>query len=349
MELVIEATLKIIVVLFVVMTVLAYLVLLERKVLGWIQLRYGPNRVGPWGLLQPLADLIKFLFKEDVMPTTPHRLLFTLAPIIILVPALMTYAVIPFGDSVELFGRRIALRITSLDVGMLYIFALGSLGVYGIVLAGWSSNSKYSLLGGLRSAAQLISYELALTLSVVGVLIQAGSLDLVEIVRAQSGSYFGFLPRWHVFWYQPLGFLLFFIAAVAETNRLPFDLPEAETELVAGYHTEYSATKFAMFFVAEYANVLTVSALATTLFLGGWNGPGADRWPLLGVLYFGGKTALFIFIYIWLRATLPRFRYDQLMAFGWKFLVPMALVNIFLSSVIAIVEVGMRMELHGQR
>jgi len=349
MELVIEATLKIIVVLFVVMTVLAYLVLLERKVLGWIQLRYGPNRVGPWGLLQPLADLIKFLFKEDVMPTTPHRLLFTLAPIIILVPALMTYAVIPFGDSVELFGRRIVLRITSLDVGMLYVFALGSLGVYGIVLAGWSSNSKYSLLGGLRSAAQLISYELALTLSVVGVLIQAGSLDLVEIVRAQSGSYFGFLPRWHVFWYQPLGFLLFFIAAVAETNRLPFDLPEAETELVAGYHTEYSATKFAMFFVAEYANVLTVSALATTLFLGGWNGPGADRWPLLGVLYFGGKTALFIFIYIWLRATLPRFRYDQLMAFGWKFLVPMALVNIFLSSVIAIVEVGMRMELHGQR
>lgn len=336
MDLVIEATLKIIIVLFVILTVLAYLVLLERKVLGWIQLRYGPNRVGPWGLLQPLADLIKFLFKEDVMPATPNRILFTLAPMIILIPALMTYAVIPFGDSIELFGRRIALHITSIDVGLLYIFALGSLGVYGIVLAGWSSNSKYSLLGGLRSAAQLISYELALTLSVVGVLIQAGSLDLVEIVRAQSGTYFGLIPRWYVFWYQPLGFLLFFIAAVAETNRIPFDLPEAETELVAGYHTEYSATKFAMFFVAEYANMLTVSALATTLFLGGWSGPGVDRWPLLGVVYFGAKTAIFIFVYIWLRATLPRFRYDQLMAFGWKFLVPMALLNIFLSSAVAL-------------
>jgi NADH-quinone oxidoreductase subunit H len=331
-----EAVLKIVIVFGIVLTVLAYLALFERKILGWIQLRYGPNRVGPWGLLQPLADLLKFLFKEDVRPTTPNPILFSLAPILSLVPALMTYAVIPFGDRIELFGREITLYITSVNVGVLYLFALSGLGVYGIVLAGWASNSKYSLLGGLRSAAQMISYELALTLSVVGVLIQAGSLDLVEIVRAQSGTYFGIIPRWHVFWYQPLGFLIFFIAAVAETNRVPFDLPEAETELVAGYHTEYSATKFAMFYVAEYANILAVSALATTLFLGGWNGPGVERVPLLGVFYFGAKTAVFLFIYIWLRATLPRFRYDQLMRFGWKVLLPLAFANIVFSSAVAV-------------
>jgi len=337
MGLIVEAVLKIVVVFGVVLTFLAYLALFERKILGWIQLRYGPNRVGPWGLLQPLADLLKFLFKEDVRPTTPNPILFSLAPILSLVPALMTYAVIPFGDRIELFGREITLYITSLNVGVLYLFALSGLGVYGIVIAGWASNSKYSLLGGLRSAAQMISYELALTLSVVGVLIQAGSLDLVEIVRAQSGTYFGIIPKWHAFWYQPLGFLLFFIAAVAETNRVPFDLPEAETELVAGYHTEYSATKFAMFYVAEYANILAVSALATTLFLGGWNGPGVERVPLLGVFYFGAKTAVFLFIYIWLRATLPRFRYDQLMRFGWKVLLPLAFANIVFSSVMALV------------
>jgi len=337
MEVVVEALIKIVIVFGVVLTFLAYLVLFERKILGWIQLRYGPNRVGPWGLLQPLADLLKFLFKEDVRPATPNPILFSVAPVLSLVPALMTYAVIPFGDRIELFGREITLYITSVNVGVLYLFALSGLGVYGIVLAGWASNSKYALLGGLRSAAQMISYELTLTLSVVGVLIQAGSLDLVQIVRAQSGTYAGFIPKWHVFWYQPLGFLLFFIAAVAETNRVPFDLPEAETELVAGYHTEYSATKFAMFYLAEYANILAVSALATTLFLGGWNGPGAERVPLLGVFYFAAKTALFLFIYIWLRATLPRFRYDQLMRFGWKVLLPLAFANVIFSAAMAVI------------
>jgi len=336
MGLVIEAAIKIAIVLLIIVTVLAYLALAERKLLGWIQLRYGPNRVGPWGLLQPLADVLKLVTKEDVTPATPNRILFTVAPMILLIPALMVYAVIPFGDSVEIFGRRIELYVTSINVGLLYVFALSSLGVYGIVLAGWSSNSKYSLIGGLRSAAQLISYELALTLSVVGLLIQVGSLDLTEIVRAQSGTYFGLVPKWHIFWFQPLGFLIFLLAAIAETNRTPFDLPEAETELVAGYHTEYSATKFTMFYVAEYANIFNVSALATTLFLGGWNGPFVDRAPLLGVVYFAVKTGVFLFLYIWLRATLPRFRYDQLMRFGWKVLLPAAFANIFISSVIAV-------------
>lgn len=336
MNIAIEATLKIVVALFVIMTTLAYLVLIERKVLAWIQYRVGPNRVGPWGLLQPLADLLKFLAKEDVTPDTPNKILFTLAPLLSFVPAMMTLAVIPFGGSMTLFGQEIGLYITTLNVGVLYILALGSLEVYGVVLAGWASNSKYALLGGLRSAAQMISYELALTLSVVGVLIQAGTLDLQQIVQQQAGTYLGFIPRWYVFWYQPLGFLIFFIAAVAETNRVPFDLPEAETELVAGYHTEYSSIKFAIFFVAEYAAMFAVSSLATTLFLGGWNGPGADRVPLLGVVYFALKVGSLLFVYIWLRGTLPRFRYDQLMRFGWKFLVPMAMLNIVISAVLAL-------------
>ncbi|MCS6804280.1 MAG: NADH-quinone oxidoreductase subunit NuoH [Acidobacteriota bacterium] len=336
MNIAIEATLKIVVALFVIMTTLAYLVLIERKVLAWIQYRVGPNRVGPWGLLQPLADLLKFLAKEDVTPDTPNKILFTLAPLLSFVPAMMTLAVIPFGGSMTLFGQEIGLYITTLNVGVLYILALGSLEVYGVVLAGWASNSKYALLGGLRSAAQMISYELALTLSVVGVLIQAGTLDLQQIVQQQAGTYLGFIPRWYVFWYQPLGFLIFFIAAVAETNRVPFDLPEAETELVAGYHTEYSSIKFAIFFVAEYAAMFAVSSLATTLFLGGWNGPGADRVPLLGVVYFALKVGALLFVYIWLRGTLPRFRYDQLMRFGWKFLVPMAMLNIVISAVLAL-------------
>jgi len=336
MEIALEAAIKIAVVLLIIITVLAYLALFERKILGWMQYRVGPNRVGPWGLLQPLADVLKFAAKEDVTPDTPNKIIFTLAPLLALVPALMTLAVIPFGGTIELFGRKIPLRITDINVGLLYVFALGSLEVYGVVLAGWASNSKYSLLGGLRSAAQMISYELALALSVVGVLIQAGTLDLQAIVQAQAGTSFGFIPKWHVFWYQPLGFLIFFIAAVAETNRVPFDLPEAETELVAGYHTEYSSIKFAMFFVGEYAAMFAVSALATTLFLGGWTGPGAESVPLLGVVYFALKTAMLLFIYIWLRGTLPRFRYDQLMQFGWKFLVPMAFLNIFISSALAL-------------
>lgn len=336
MELAIEAAIKIAVALAIIFTVLAYLVLIERKVLGWMQLRIGPNRVGPWGLLQPLADLLKFISKEDVVPDTPNKVLFTIAPLLTLLPAIMTFGVIPFGGTIHVFGREVRLAIASLNVGLLYIFALGSIEVYGVVLAGWSSNSKYSLLGGLRSAAQMISYELALTLSVVGVLIQAGTLDLQGIVAAQSGTALGFIPRWFIFWYQPLGFLIFLIAAIAETNRVPFDLPEAETELVAGYHTEYSSIKFAMFFIGEYAAMFTVSALATTLFLGGWSGPGADSVPLLGVMYFALKTSLFLFLYIWLRGTLPRLRYDQLMEFGWKFLVPMAFLNIIISSALAL-------------
>jgi NADH-quinone oxidoreductase subunit H len=301
-----------------------------------VQLRVGPNRVGPWGLLQPLADLLKFLAKEDVTPDTPNKVLFTIAPLLVLVPAIMTLAVIPFGGTVHLFGKEIALSMTSLNVGLLYILALASLEVYGVVLAGWTSNSKYSLLGGLRSAAQMISYELALTLSVVGVLIQAGSLDLQAIVQAQAGTYFGFIPKWHLFWFQPLGFVVFLIAAVAETNRVPFDLPEAESELVAGYHTEYSSMKFAIFFIGEYAAMVTVSSLVTTLFLGGWLGPGVESVPLLGVVWFGLKTAVFLFFYIWLRGTLPRLRYDQLMQFGWKFLVPLAFLNIVISSALAL-------------
>lgn len=336
MDFVLESAIKLAVAFFIILTALAYLVLAERKVLGWIQLRVGPNRVGPWGLLQPLADLLKFLLKEDVRPDTPNKWLFVLAPIISLVPAIMTVAVIPFGGTARLYGREVELSVTSVNVGLLLVFALGSIGVYGIVLGGWASNNKYSLLGGLRSAGQMISYELALTLSVIGVVIQAGTLDLQEIVRAQSGTYWGFIPRWHLFWFQPLGFLLFFTSAVAETNRIPFDLPEAETELVAGYHTEYSAIKFAMFFVAEYANMFTASAIATTLFLGGWNGPYVDQVPLLGVAYFALKTALFLFVYIWLRGTLPRFRYDQLMDFGWKFLLPLAFANIILSAAVAL-------------
>jgi NADH-quinone oxidoreductase subunit H len=336
MDMAIEAALKIVVALVVVMTTLAYLVLIERKVLARIQYRVGPNRVGPWGLLQPLADLLKFLAKEDVTPDTPNKILFTIAPLLSFVPALMTLAVIPFGGHVNVFGREIGLYITTLNVGLLYVFALGSLEVYGVVMAGWASNSKYALIGGLRSAAQMISYELALTLSVVGVLIQAGTLDLQQIVQQQSGTYFGFIPRWYAFWYQPLGFLIFFISAVAETNRVPFDLPEAETELVAGYHTEYSSIKFAIFFVAEYAAMFAVSSLGTTLFLGGWNGPGAHSIPLLGVVYFALKAGALLFMYIWLRGTLPRFRYDQLMQFGWKFLVPMALLNIVISSALAL-------------
>ncbi len=336
MQFILETAVKLAVVLFIILTGLAYLVLAERKILGWIQLRVGPNRVGPWGLLQPLADLLKFLLKEDAQPDTPNKWLFLIAPAVVLIPAIMTIAVIPFGGVVHLLGRDVGLTITSVNVGLLYVLSLGSISVYGIVLGGWASNSKYSLLGGLRSAAQMISYELALTLSVVGVLIQAGSLDLQKIVLAQSGTYLGFIPRWHLFWFQPLGFLIFFISAMAETNRIPFDLPEAENELVAGYHTEYSGIRFALYFVGEYANMFTVGAMATTLFLGGWTGPFVERVPLLAVVYFSIKTMLFLFIYIWTRGTLPRFRYDQLMGFGWKYLLPLSFANIVASATIAL-------------
>lgn len=341
----IEASIKMVVFWLVIMMVVAYTVYAERRVLAVIQNRLGPNRVGPSGLLQPFADLIKFIFKEDIVPLAVNKWLYILAPAVTLVPAMMVLIVYPVGPDIELFGRKISLSVTHMNIGLLYVLAMTSLGVYGIVIAGWSSNSKYSLLGGLRSTAQMISYELALSLSLIAALLMAGTLDLSKIVELQAGAWFGIIPKWNIFggatWQLlPVGIIAFFIyliSAIAETNRVPFDLPEAETELVAGFHTEYSALKFALFFMAEYVNMMTVSVLATVIFLGGWNGPFVDKFPLLGVVYFLGKIFFFLFLYIWLRGTLPRFRFDQLMNFGWKFLLPMALFNIVLSAVLAVI------------
>ena len=327
---------KVVVMIFVLMTGVAYLVLFERKLIAHMQSRWGPTRVGPHGLLQPLADAIKLLTKEDFTPAGSFRLPYLLAPFLSLVVALLAFAVIPFGPVYHLGGFDVPLQISDLNIGLLFILSVSSMGVYGIVLAGWSSNSKYSLMGGLRSAAQMVSYELAVSLSLVGVLLLANSLSLRDIVDAQAGTIWGFLPRWNII-PQIVGFCCFFVAAIAETNRLPFDLPEAETELVAGYHTEYSSMKFAMFFMAEYANMVTVSCMATILFFGGWQGPvfgPAVLQALLPLLWFSLKVFCFLFVYIWMRATLPRFRYDQLMAFGWKLLVPVALVNLVVTSFI---------------
>ena len=314
-----------------VLMIVAYTVLAERRILGFIQGRLGPNRVGPGGIFQPFADLLKFILKEELVPDQATRFVYFLAPIIAITTALMTIVVYPFGPEVNIpFLGTVRLTIARFDVALLYVLAITSVGVYGIALAGWSSNNKYSLLGGLRSAAQLISYELSLGLSLVGVVLLSGTLDLYNIVEQQSG-WFGL--HWNII-YQPLGFIVYLISAIAETNRVPFDLPEAETELVAGFHTEYSALKFALFFMAEYVNMFTVSVLATTLFLGGWNGPGVEQFPLLGVVYFLLKIIFFLFLYIWLRGTLPRFRFDQLMNFGWKFLLPLAIVNVILTSTV---------------
>jgi NADH-quinone oxidoreductase subunit H len=314
-----------------VLMIVAYTVLAERRILGFIQGRLGPNRVGPGGMFQPFADLLKFILKEEIVPDEATRFVYFLAPIIAITAALMTIVVYPFGPEVNVPGiGPVRLTIARFDVALLYVLAITSVGVYGIALAGWSSNNKYSLLGGLRSAAQLISYELSLGLSLVGVVLMSGTLDLYNIVEQQSG-WAGL--HWNII-YQPLGFFVYLISAIAETNRVPFDLPEAETELVAGFHTEYSALKFALFFMAEYVNMFTVSVLATTLFLGGWNGPGVAQFPLLGVVYFLLKITFFLFLYIWLRGTLPRFRFDQLMSFGWKFLLPLAIVNVILTSAV---------------
>jgi NADH-quinone oxidoreductase subunit H len=305
----------------------------ERRVSAFMQGRLGPNRVGPKGLLQPIADGIKFFMKEDLIPSGANKPIFILAPAILLIPALMTFAVIPFGSSITMFGREIALQVADVNVGILYILALTSIGVYGIVLAGWSSNSKYSLLGGLRSSAQLISYELAMGLAVVSIILLAGSLRLNDIIADQQGYFLS----WNVF-KQPLAFIIFLVAVYAETNRLPFDLTEAEQELVGGYHTEYSSLKFAMFFLAEYANMITAAALTVTLFFGGWDVPLLDESSLgllgaiLSVLSFILKMAFFLFLFIWVRWTFPRFRYDQLMRLGWKVLLPLALINIFLTG-----------------
>ncbi|MDP6482328.1 MAG: NADH-quinone oxidoreductase subunit NuoH [Nitrospinota bacterium] len=316
---VLATVVKIVIVFNILLLVVAYMTYVERKILGRIQVRLGPMRVGFHGLLQPIADGIKLMFKEDVIPREANRWVFVAAPIMTLIPAIASFAIIPFGDSVSVLGVSVDLVIADVNVGILYFFALSSLGVLGFVMAGWSSNSKYSLLGGLRGSAQMISYELTLGLSVVGVIMLTGSLSLVDIVDAQAKVPFILL--------QPLGFALFMVAGVAEVNRAPFDLPEAETELVAGYHTEYSSMKFAMFFMGEYAAMITISALASTLFLGGWRGP-----LLPPVVWFLVKMFFFLFVFIWLRATFPRLRYDQLMDYGWKVLLPLALANIVITA-----------------
>ncbi len=328
------SVLKIAVVMTVLLTCVAYTVLMERKVLGFIQLRYGPNRVGPWGLFQPIADALKLLFKEDFTPPGANKYLFVLAPIITAGAAFLPFAVIPFAGTIlppeiTFYGHKIDLTVASLNqgvigdtnIGLLYIFAVGSLGVYGAILGGWSSNNKYSLLGGLRLCAQMVSYELALGLSVIGVIMMAGSLSTVSIVAAQKCMPF--------IVYQPIGFLIFMTAAMAECGRTPFDLIECENELVAGYQTEYSSMKWGMFMMGEYAHIIAASALATTLFLGGWQGP-----VLPPVVWFMGKTFALVFFFIWVRGTFPRFRFDQLMSLGWKVLLPLSLVNILVTGAV---------------
>jgi NADH-quinone oxidoreductase subunit H len=335
------AGVKIVVVLLVLLTTVAYLTWLERKVVAHIQARWGPYLVGPHGLLQPVADGIKFILKEDIVPLDADRVIYWLAPFLGFVLAFLSISVIPFGEGFTFHGYPIEFQIADLNVGLLFVFAVTSLGVYSIALAGWSSNSKYPLFGGLRSSAQMISYELSLGLAVVGVLMMAGTLSLRGIVNAQGGFWHiaglnTWLPHWNIF-AQPVGFLVYFTAAVAETNRVPFDLPEGETELVGGFHTEYSSMKFAMFFISEYANMVTVSCLATLLFFGGWHGPvlgPALVRMILPIFWFCLKVFCFLFFYIWMRGTLPRFRYDQLMSFGWKFLLPVGLLNILATSFI---------------
>jgi len=328
---------KIAIAVAVLLTVVAYTVWLERKVVGHIQNRWGPSRVGPFGLLQPLADGLKFIFKEDLTPPYVYKPLYLLAPILSLTLALTSIAVIPIGGWVEINGVRTPLQITDVNIALLVILGITSMGVYGVALAGWSSNSKYSLLGALRASAQMVSYEVALGLSLVGVLILSGTFSLRGIVDAQAGTWWGVIPKWNFFKGQFVAFFIYLCAAFAETNRVPFDLPEAETELVAGYHTEYSSMKFAMFFMAEYANMVTVSCLATILFLGGWHGPlfgPPVLQAILPVFWFALRVFFFLFLYIWVRGTLPRFRYDQLMGFSWKVLLPLSLANIMITSLV---------------
>jgi NADH-quinone oxidoreductase subunit H len=389
MEFYVISVIKAAVLAAILMTTLAYLQWVERKVIAHIQARIGPSRVGPHGLLQPLADVIKLITKEDLLPPYVNRFFYLLAPFLAVTMALLSISVIPFGSEINVFGHSTWLQLADLNVGVLFVLAVSSMGVYGIALAGWSSNNKYSLLGGLRSSAQLISYEIPLSLAVAAPLLLANTLSLRAIVQAQEGFYFGFLPRWHIFqgpMPQVFSFVIFLIAAFAETNRIPFDLPEAETELVAGFHTEYSSMKFAAFFMAEYANMITVASMTTVLFLGGWQplfpvglgsnfvGPGLfaaagaiclyhglhparrmDRFtlPVFAVIFFGLavallipatvsifmplfwfilKTGFLLFVFIWIRGTLPRFRYDQLMSFAWKFLFPVAVLNLLVTA-----------------
>lgn len=325
---------------FVLLTV-AYATYAERKVIGHMQVRLGPMRTGWHGLLQPIADGVKLFFKEEIIPSEASKFAYLLAPLVALIPAFITFAVIPFGGVIEVAGYKIPLQVAAyydtalgqvydVNVGVLYILAMSSIGVYGVVLAGWSSNNKYSLMGGLRASAQMISYELAAALAIVSVFMLSGTLSLSRIVELQSGVS-GF--DWYLF-KQPLAAILFFICSLAEINRVPFDLPEAETELVSGFITEYSSMKYAMFFMAEYANMITVSAIFTTLFLGGWNGPLTAAIPLLGPVYFIAKVYFLMFVCIWIRATLPRYRYDQLMHLGWKVFIPLGLLNIIVTGII---------------
>ena len=331
------SVIKILIVVFVLLTAVAYTVLLERKVVGHMQNRWGPSRVGPFGIWQPLADGLKFIFKQDLTPPYVYKPLYLLAPIISVTLALTSIAVIPLGPWITVGGIHTPLGIADVNIGLLIILGVTSIGVYGVALAGWSSNSKYSMLGSLRASAQMVSYEIALGLSLVGILILSGSFSLRDIVDSQAGTWLGFIPRWNIFKGQIIAFFIYIMAAYAETNRIPFDLPEAETELVAGYHTEYSSMKFAMFFMAEYANMITVACVASILFFGGWSGPVFGPpvvQSLLPVLWFMLRVFLFLFIYIWVRGTLPRFRYDQLMAFGWKFLLPLAIANIIVTGLV---------------
>ena len=320
-----EIVIKNLVVVTVLMLFVAYLTLAERKFLGYMQVRLGPNRVGWWGLLQPIADGIKSFLKEDLTPANADKPVFVIAPMICLVTALAMFAVIPFGDSVTIFGREIKLVIADVDIGILYMFAMATLGEYGIVLGGWSSGNKFGIMGALRAAAQMISYEVALGLVVLGAVIMTGSLRLTDIVEAQRGGWFVI--------YQPFAFLLYIVVALAEINRTPFDMPESESELACGFNIEYSSMKFAVFMIAEYVHLVTVAALATTLFLGGWLGP-----LLPGPVWFVGKVFLMALLFIWIRGTYPRMRYDHIMKFGWKFLFPAALLNLVVTALIVAVR-----------
>ncbi|HET9015658.1 MAG TPA: NADH-quinone oxidoreductase subunit NuoH [Thermomicrobiaceae bacterium] len=327
-----------VIVLIVLLTMMAYMTYFERKVLAVMQDRIGPNRTGPFGLMQPLADGVKLLQKEDIVPNAADKLMFLIAPMVSFVLAPLAAAVIPFGGTINLFGYSVHLYVADINIAVLYVLSIGSMGVYGIILGGYASGNRYALLGGLRSAAQVISYEITLGLSLVGIFILSGSLSLVQIVHQQEQSLtFGALsvPNWYIL-SQPLAFVIFLIAAVAETNRAPFDLPEAETELIGGFHTEYSGFRFSFFFLAEYINMIIVSLMASTLFLGGISGPIAS-----GVWWLLIKAGVFLLFYVWLRATLPRFRYDQLMGLAWKVLLPLALINIALTGLIRLWGLGL--------
>jgi NADH-quinone oxidoreductase subunit H len=336
--LLLEWIIKSIFMIAVLLTGFAYLTFYERKALARIQVRLGPNRAGPGGWLQPVADGLKLIFKEELVPAKANKLMFILAPVVTLVPAWIILAVVPWGDKITLFGREIVLSVTNINVGVLYITAIASISVYGIVLAGWSSNNKYAMLGGIRSSAQMISYEIALGLAFIGPILLAGSMDVAEIVVKQKEM------GWFVL-FQPVGALVFWIATLAEVNRAPFDMPEAEQELTAGYHTEYSGLKFAMFFIAEYTKMIAVSVIAVALFFGGYRGPFVDQVPLLGPVYVLIKVMILLFGMIWVRATLPRIRYDRLMAFGWKILFPLALINVFITAVGIILTDELRSQL----